>query len=82
VQRIFSEFEKKKLTVKSIFFLQKMLLSGIFDLITIEEIISRVMELDGYNIDVETVKEITLGFLFEKNDFFKEPNEPFEGYIN
>ncbi len=82
VQRIFSEQEKKKMTIKSIFFLQRMILSGIFDLISVEEIISRIMSLNGNNIDVETVKEMTLGFLLEKHDFFNDQQEPFEGYVN
>ena len=82
VQRIFSEYEKKKLTVKSIFFLQRLLLSGVLDVVTVEEIISRVLTLDANKINVETVKEITLGFIFEKHDFFGESLDLSEGYIN
>jgi Smg protein len=66
VQRIFTEQEKRKFSIETMFFLQKLSLSGVLDLISLEEVISLALESDSYKVDIEQIKQITLAFLFEK----------------
>lgn len=66
--RVFDEYEKRKFTVDAMFFLQKLALSGVLDMVSLEEVIIKALDVDSYKIDVEQIKQITLGHLFEKQD--------------
>ncbi len=56
VQRIFTEQEKRKFSIETMFFLQKLSLSGVLDLISLEEVISLALESDSYKVDIEQIK--------------------------
>ena len=45
--RVFDEYEKHKLTVDAMFFLQKLALSGVLDMVSLEEVIIKALDGDS-----------------------------------
>lgn len=80
--RIFTEHEKKKLSKNTIFFLQKLTLSGILDMISLEDIILIALDSDAYKVDVEHIKHITLTYLLEKKTIIYEHIDNSEDYTH
>ena len=64
--RIFSKKEKQLFTPEALNFLNKLLLAGVIDFISAEEIIEHAYDDAQYKISIEQLKEITLMLLIEK----------------
>ncbi len=64
--RVFSKEERQILSQEAIHYLEKLFILGLINFSDGEDIIERVLKEDDYNISVETIKEITLMVLLEK----------------
>ena len=74
--RVFSKKEKQLFTTEALNYLHKLLLSGILDFISAEEIIDHISEEGGYKINVDQLKEITLLTILEKQaDIYKKSDD-------
>lgn len=69
--RYFSVSEKNKLTQDAMLYLQKLMLTGFLDIISLEEVIEKAMDADITKVDAENVKQIILYSLLEKKSLLK-----------
>ncbi len=81
--RVFTKKEKKVFTEEAMNYIQKMNISGILDMISLETVIEAASEEDGgYRVDIEQVKNHVLYALMERNSLFSEEDEPRDEYVN
>lgn len=64
--RIFSKREKNCFTADAVNYLNKLFLSGVLDILSVEDIIERAQESPGFKTDLDTVKELTLFSFIER----------------
>lgn len=64
--RIFSKNEKNNFTPDAVNYLNKLLVSGVLDILSVEDIIERAQETPGFKTDLDTVKELTLFSFIER----------------
>lgn len=69
--RYFCVSEKNKLTQDAMLYLQKLMLTGFLDVISLEEVIEKAMDADITKVDAEDVKQIILYSLLEKKSLLK-----------
>jgi len=70
--RHFCVSEKNKLTQDAMLYLQKLMLTGFLDFISMEEVIEKAMDADTSKIDAENVKQIILYTLLEKKSLLRQ----------
>lgn len=80
--RYFSVSEKNKLTQDAMLYLQKLMLTGFLDIISLEEVIEKAMDADITKVDAENVKQIILYSLLEKKSLFKHELEEEKDFTN
>jgi uncharacterized protein Smg (DUF494 family) len=67
--RYFTKNERNRLTDSCVHYLQKLHISGFMDTDTLETVIEKIMELDGYKIGINQVKQAVLLVLLEKSAY-------------
>jgi len=70
--RHFCVFERNKLTQDAMLYLQKLMLTGFLDFISMEEVIEKAMDADASKIDAENIKQIILYTLLEKKSLLRQ----------
>ncbi|MDY6820189.1 MAG: DUF494 family protein [Deferribacterota bacterium] len=65
--RYFTTHEKIKLSNNARLYLQKLLFSGLIDVITMEQVLEKIDELDDNNININQIKQIVMVVLIEEN---------------
>lgn len=78
--RCFSKKEKNLFTEDAMNYLQKLHLTGVMDMVSLETVIESLMEADSYRIGVEQVKNYVLFSLMEKKSLFLENVGDYEEY--
>ncbi|BAI81259.1 conserved hypothetical protein [Deferribacter desulfuricans SSM1] len=79
--RYFSKSEKDKFTEAGMQYIQKLQLSGAVDLLVIEELIDRCMDVDG-KVDVENIKQTLLYILIERRKLIDFDNGSMDEFVN
>ena len=70
--RYFSKKEKKLFTDEAMNYLQKLHITGVMDMVSLETVIESLLDADNYRISVEQVKNHVLFSLMEKKSLFTE----------
>lgn len=73
--RYFSKKEKNIFTDESMNYLQKIQITGVMDMVTLETVIESLMESDNYRIGVDQVKNHVLFTLMEKKSLFSDDGD-------
>lgn len=76
--RHFSHYEKNKFTQDAMLYLQKLLISGFLDILSLEEIIEKGIEQGDSKITAEDIKQIVLMTILEKKSFLRETITDFD----
>lgn len=78
VFRHFSHYEKNKFTRDAMLYIQKLLISGFLDLLTLEEIIEKGAEEEHAKINAEDIKQLVLMTILEKRSPLRHTLQDFE----
>lgn len=74
--RYFTRSEISRLTSNAMLYLQKLHITGLMDVLTIESVMEKVQDFDAYKIDVNQLKQIVLLVLIEKSaHLFRKESE-------
>lgn len=64
--RTFTRNEQQVFDREGLDYLQKLLIAGVLDVLSLEEIIERSLEQDPYRVELEQIKQILLYILLER----------------
>ncbi|MGE4497945.1 MAG: DUF494 family protein [Deferribacterales bacterium] len=78
--RYFSRKEKNTFTEEAMNYLQKLNITGVMDMVSLETVIESLLDTDNYRIGVEQVKNHVLFSLMEKKSLFAESAGDYEEY--
>ncbi|WP_265823614.1 DUF494 family protein [Geovibrio ferrireducens] len=78
--RYFSRKEKNIFTDEAMNYLQKLNITGVMDMVSLETVIESLLDTDNYRIGVEQVKNHVLFNLMEKKSLFAESAGDYEEY--
>jgi Smg protein len=78
--RYFSRKEKNIFTDEAMNYLQKLHITGVMDMLTLETVIESILDSDSYRVGVEQVKNHVLFTLMEKKSLFLEGEGDYEDY--